>query len=220
MAETDFLEKFFCPKILENGPEMGQKQSFLILLKDLVFNFYWMCSIMTAYIICCIPKQIPYLGKFLFLRYGPKCSQPIRFQDFLINHISITNQWNSLIKSWSKSFWVNMVKNGSGQSGPGTLKLTLSKEWIDVINWYFACWCKFRKAKTCFNDFWVGMVRNGHGHLVHETLKSTVSKEWIYEFSSFFICWLWGRSFWLGRYHTLYLWLLNANLLQLYLLDP
>ena len=40
MAETDFLEKFFCPKILENGPEMGQKQSFLILLKDLVFNFY------------------------------------------------------------------------------------------------------------------------------------------------------------------------------------
>ena len=26
---------------------------------------------MKNYIICCIPEQIPYLGKVLFLRYGP-----------------------------------------------------------------------------------------------------------------------------------------------------
>ena len=27
---------------------------------------------------CCVPAQIPYLEKFLFLRYGPQCSQQIR----------------------------------------------------------------------------------------------------------------------------------------------
>ena len=40
-----------------------------------------------------------------------------------------------------------------------------------------ACWCKFGKAKSYFNDFWVGVVRNGHCYLVHGTLKSAVSKE-------------------------------------------
>ena len=45
-----------------------------------------------TYIIWCVPAQIPHLGKISFLRYGPKCSQPIRLQDFLINHISRTNQ--------------------------------------------------------------------------------------------------------------------------------
>ena len=36
----------------------------------------------------CVPVQIPYLAKYLFQRYGPKCSQPIRLQYFIINHIS------------------------------------------------------------------------------------------------------------------------------------
>ena len=30
-------------------------------------------------------EQTSYLGKFWFLRYGPKCSWPIRLQDFSIN---------------------------------------------------------------------------------------------------------------------------------------
>ena len=30
----------------------------------------------------CMLEQISYLGKFWFLRYGPKCSWPIRLQDF------------------------------------------------------------------------------------------------------------------------------------------
>ena len=30
-------------------------------------------------------EQISYLGKFWFLRYGPKCSWPIKLQDMLIN---------------------------------------------------------------------------------------------------------------------------------------
>ena len=44
---------------------------------------------------CCVPVQSPYLGKFLFLTYGTKCSQPIRLQDFLINHTFRRNQWYS-----------------------------------------------------------------------------------------------------------------------------
>ena len=80
----------------ENQPKMGQKQDFLKVLKNFVINFYWICSIMKMYIICYVPAQIPYLEKFWLLRYGPKCSQPIRFQEFLINHISRTSQWNSL----------------------------------------------------------------------------------------------------------------------------
>ena len=55
------------------------------------------CSTTKIYIICCVPAQILYLGKFWFLRYGPKCSQSVRSQYFLINHISRTNQWKSLI---------------------------------------------------------------------------------------------------------------------------
>ena len=39
---------------------------------------------------------------------------------------------------------------------------------------FFACWCKFKKAKSYFNDSRMGMVKNGLGHLVHETLKSAV----------------------------------------------
>ena len=95
---------------------------------------------------------------------------------------------------------------------------------ISRMNWWneliFCMLVQLRKAKSYLNDFWVGMIRNRHGHLVLETQKSAVSKEWVHEFSWFFACWLWGSNFWLNQHHTLYLLLLNASLLQLYLLDP
>ena len=95
VTEPDFLGKIFLPQKLgkwaQNGPKTGFFQ-----LENLVIDFYWIWSIMKFFIICCVAAQIPYLGKLLFLRYGPKCSQPIRLQDFWINHISRTNQWNSL----------------------------------------------------------------------------------------------------------------------------
>ena len=98
VTEPDFLGKCFFPsKIGKMDLKWANNRVFFNLLENLVINFYWIWSIMKIYIICCVPAQIPYLGKFLFLRYGPKCSQPIRLQDFLINHISRTNQWNSLI---------------------------------------------------------------------------------------------------------------------------
>ena len=62
-------------------------------------------------------------------------------------------------------FRVDMVKNGLGQSVHGTLKLTVSQEWIDGM-----------KAESYFSDFSVGMVRNGRAHLVHKILKFAASK--------------------------------------------
>ena len=80
------------------------------------------------------------------------------------------------IKRWSKVIEVGMIKNGCGQSGDETLKLTVSEEWADGINWFFAFFAtgfyKFRKAKSRFKDFWVVLVKNGHDLLVHEALKS------------------------------------------------
>ena len=84
---------YFAPKI----GKMERKQGFFNLLENLVINFYWICSVMEIYIICCVPAQIPYLRKFLFMRCGTKCPQLIRLLDFLINHIFRTNQRNSLI---------------------------------------------------------------------------------------------------------------------------
>ena len=72
-------------------------------------------------------------------------------------------------------------KNGCGQSGHRTLKLTVPQELTDGMNWYFAYWCKVKKVKSYFNDFWVGMVKNGCSDLDHEALKSAVSKEWVYD---------------------------------------
>ena len=90
-------------------------------------------------------------------------------------------------------------------------------EWTDILH----AGANSGKLKCYFSDFWVAMVRIGRDHLFYETLKSAVSKEWIYEFSWFFACWrMWSSNFWLGRHRTLYLWFLNASLLQLYLLDP
>ena len=104
-------------------------------------------------------------------------------------------------------------KNSYGQFGHVTLKLTIFQECIHEMSWFFAC--KFRRAKSYFNDFWVDMVKSGCSQLFHETPKSQV-----YELSWFFACWVWCNNFWLDWHCTLSLWLLNKSLLQLYLLDP
>ena len=105
------------------------------------------------------------------------------------------------IKRWSKNVGVGIIKNVCGQSGHGTLKLAVSQEWINRMNWFYACWCKFRKTKSYFSDFWVGklemetleILKNG----VLETLKSAVSQEWVYELSWFSACWKWFFACWL-----------------------
>ena len=46
-----------------------------------------------------------------------------------------------------------MVRDGCCQPGYRTLKLAVSQEWVDGMDLFFACWWKFRKAKSNFNDF-------------------------------------------------------------------
>ena len=113
----------FCLQNWENGPKMGQ--GFINLLKNFANSFYWICFFNEHlyYLLCSCTNQ------YLFLRYGPKCSQPIR-----------TNQWIILVdtnslKSWSKHFWVGVVRNRCGKSGHGSLKLILSQERTDRMNW-------------------------------------------------------------------------------------
>ena len=64
-------------------------------------------AIMKVFFNCCMLEQSSQLGKFWFLRYGPKCSWPIRVQDFSINR--------------------------------RTLKLAVSHEEINGINWFLVC---------------------------------------------------------------------------------
>ena len=78
VIELDFLEKIFCPPNWERLPKTG---FFFNLLKHLVINFYWICSIMKIYSIAVFLHRF-HIGKLFFLRYGLKCFQPIRLQDF------------------------------------------------------------------------------------------------------------------------------------------
>ena len=151
MWQRQILWKIFVAQKLGKRTKNGPKQGFSwIYWKIWSINFYWICSIMKICIICCVSVQIP------------KCSQLIRLQDFLINHISRICSWNSLIFCMLIQIHI-LVKNGCGQPGHRTPQVIISR-----INWwselFFACWCKFRKAISYFVDCWVGIVKNECGH--------------------------------------------------------
>ena len=58
-------------------------------------------------------EQISYLGKFWFLRYGPKCSWPIRLQDFFMNHRTLKLAVSHKEKFSRKShFWPQFGPKG------------------------------------------------------------------------------------------------------------
>ena len=71
MTELDFFKKIFQPQKLG---KWAKNRVFLNLLENLVINFFSVWSKKKLYNICCTLAQITYLGKILFLRYGPKCS--------------------------------------------------------------------------------------------------------------------------------------------------
>ena len=97
VTEADFPEKNFLLRKLGKWTKNGPKTGFFEFIEKFCHYLLLTLPYDEIYFICCISAQIPYLGKFLFLRYGPKCSQAIRLQDFSINHISRANQWNSVI---------------------------------------------------------------------------------------------------------------------------
>ena len=92
-----------------------------------VDNFPWISSIMKIYIISCVPVQIFYFEKMLFLRYRPMLPaiQIVRFlnQAFLQSksmkqphflHVDTNSQklkvdWKSFGRAWSKMSVANLV---------------------------------------------------------------------------------------------------------------
>ena len=76
-----------------------------------------------------------------------------------------------------------VIKNGRGLLGLGTLKSALSQEWINELGSFVACWCKFMKAKSYFNNYWVGVVKNEQGLKECGTLKPGTSHKWFVELS-------------------------------------
>ena len=52
---------------------------------------------------------------------------------------------------------MGMLKNGCGQSGDGTLELTVSEEWTYGIDWFFACWYRFTKIQSWSGTAWSKM---------------------------------------------------------------
>ena len=94
---------------------------------------------------------------------------------------------------------MGLVRSGCVHSSNRTLKLSVSEEWIDGINWFFTCWCKSRKAKSHFNRFldgcgqkWARPFRSWDSGI------SPISQEWIDEMNQFLVCWYWCNKFWLG----------------------
>ena len=94
-----FSGKIFLSRKLENGPRMGQNRLFEFIEKfghEFLLNLF--CKENLYHLLHSWINLT--FGNILFLKYKPKCSQPIKLKDFLINHISRTNQWNSL------NFWM------------------------------------------------------------------------------------------------------------------
>ena len=111
-----------------------------------------------------------------------------------------------------------VIKNGSGLLGLGTQKSAVSQEWINELGSFVACWCKFMKTKSYFNNYWVGVVKNEQGLKDRGTLKPGTSHKWFDELSRLIEWFLHADSNGIIFCSTLYLWHLNAGgPLQLYL---
>ena len=141
MTELDFPGNFFLPQKLGKWTQNGQKTGFFLIywkIYSLIFTEYDLWWKFILFVVFLHKSH----WKFLFLRYGPKCSQPIRLQDFLIKRISRRNNWNNLIFcmliqihiNWKliKKFW-----GGCGQSVYRILKLTVSQECADGVSRFF-----------------------------------------------------------------------------------
>ena len=164
----DFPEIVFWSQNWENGLKIGPKQGFLNLLRKLVIDLGWICSIMKICIICCVPIQIPYLGKKFFLRYGPKCYQPIRLREFLVNHISWAIYWNSLIFCMLIQVHINekLIKNFLGGHGTQSKILGGFVTFYPIHFGHFKCGRHWGYPKYCYSkpgwkDYTIKLKRNG-----------------------------------------------------------
>ena len=111
-----------------------------------------------------------------------------------------------------------VIKNGHGLLGLGTLISAVFQEWIDELGWFFACWYRFTKAKSYFNNYWMGVVKNGRDFKDRGILKPGISHKWFDELSRLIEWFLHADSDGIIFCSTLYRWHLNdGGPLQLYL---
>ena len=116
--------RFFEKNVLPSKRGKLARLRVLWVLKKVQFFFlvlYFFISLVynesLYYCNSCMLEQISYLGKFWFLRYGPKCSWPIRLQDYSINRRTLKlavshreiNEINWFLVCLSNSF----LRNGS-----------------------------------------------------------------------------------------------------------
>ena len=98
----------------------GSIATLYLILLNLVYNenlFYLLCFCTN-----------PIFGKILVLRFGPKCSQPIRLQDILINHISRTEYLHCSCFCWTPGHGQKSYMNWGLSVCPSVLKF--SWDWL------------------------------------------------------------------------------------------
>ena len=138
MAARFFGKNVFAPKI----GKMGQKWFFFFNLKrKLVFNFQWTCS------------------KIKMLLFAVFLDQSYIWEKYCSWDIAKILSANQIAWFLNELF----LENKLSKSGLRTLKFTLSQEWTDGINWFFACWYNFMQIKRWLKTLQVGMVKNRCG---------------------------------------------------------
>ena len=141
------------------------------------FSWDWLLSflmklsmVLKACVLLCVRAPTFWKKKKCPPKWGKwaKNRQKIGFFEFVgkFSHwFSYKESLYYLVCSWEKSCSWDMGQNALN-------------EWTDEMSWLFACWYKFRKAKSYFNNYWVGIVKNEWGLIDHGTLKSGVSHKW------------------------------------------
>ena len=99
------------------------------------------------------------------------------------------------------------------------LKLIVSQERTDGINWSFASWYKFTQIKRWLKILGVSMVKNVCGQSGDGILKLTVTEEWTDRINWFFACWYmvtkiksWSNFFWVNMVRNGHIFLVNEVL--------
>ena len=82
VTEPDLLKKYFCSKSREN--RAGSRPNLLNFLKNFVINVFWIWSKVKSISFF----MLLHISNTWLVRYGQKCSQPIRLQDSLQYKIS------------------------------------------------------------------------------------------------------------------------------------
>ena len=80
-----FRKNFLFSKINTIGQKRSKDWGLKHFLKKFVCVFCWKWPEIKTDVVIYLLVQTPYLGKFLFLIYSMKCSQPVRLQDSFVN---------------------------------------------------------------------------------------------------------------------------------------